>query len=280
MKCKNCGKDLPDNSKFCKYCGSKDLDDSKEEKVYKELICYDCGKELPADSVFCQYCGSKNIGEKKTETKIDKPTNDTNENADVVEPKIKQNSESTQHTIKSTSSSQSNAKSYKTVFIVACIIACILGIGWVSTCSNQTSLQNKISDLEKKVSTAETKAKTAESKVKTAESNAINYKAKASKYDTVDDLANQTIYSDFRSDTYFVKGTSKTVTIYCNFNYYGEYTLNSSVSGSGVNLSWGNWSSSGTSIPMYVTCTSSGYGIITLTNTVNNHKIKIFVTGS
>lgn len=68
--------------------------------------------------------------------------------------------------------------------------------------------------------------------------------------------------------------------LYCNFS--GSYTVYPYVNGSGIDLSWGDWSGSGYNryCPMYITCTSSGYGTITLTNSYNIHKIIIFVTGS
>ena len=51
MKCSKCGRIIPDDSAFCRFCGSK---------VVRELecICPECGKENPVDSLFCRYCGS------------------------------------------------------------------------------------------------------------------------------------------------------------------------------------------------------------------------------
>ena len=61
-KCIDCGKELLDDSLFCQYCGSSNIqnfEDEKSKTVFKR--CIDCGKELPEDSDFCQYCGSKRV---------------------------------------------------------------------------------------------------------------------------------------------------------------------------------------------------------------------------
>ena len=64
--CRSCGKKLPYDSKFCQYCGSNDLDDNIS--TINQIKCSNCGKLNPADSAFCQYCGndlSIGIKEKK-----------------------------------------------------------------------------------------------------------------------------------------------------------------------------------------------------------------------
>ena len=81
IKCNDCGKELPDDSCFCQYCGSKNIkkvipqNDNPKRIIYKR--CMDCGKELPDDSEFCQYCGSKRVATVKddSETKIKKQPN-------------------------------------------------------------------------------------------------------------------------------------------------------------------------------------------------------------
>lgn len=52
MKCKNCGKDLPESAKFCLECG---------EKVEQELVCPSCGTILPLDAKFCLECGASMV---------------------------------------------------------------------------------------------------------------------------------------------------------------------------------------------------------------------------
>lgn len=46
MICPNCGTELSDDSRFCKYCGCGLI-----------RICPVCEKELPYDSSFCNHCG-------------------------------------------------------------------------------------------------------------------------------------------------------------------------------------------------------------------------------
>ena len=48
--CPNCGKPLPENSKFCPNCGAK---------VGEKAFCTKCGKEMPKGAKFCPECGEK-----------------------------------------------------------------------------------------------------------------------------------------------------------------------------------------------------------------------------
>ena len=51
--CKNCGKELADNAKFCGGCGSK-----IEAEPANENTCPACGAPVPANAGFCTICGS------------------------------------------------------------------------------------------------------------------------------------------------------------------------------------------------------------------------------
>ena len=53
MKCSKCGKEIPEESKFCSYCGAKAW----------LRHCLKCGAALSPDSVFCGYCGAKQMAE-------------------------------------------------------------------------------------------------------------------------------------------------------------------------------------------------------------------------
>ena len=53
MKCVNCGQEIPDNSQFCGYCGTK-----VEPKLSAKRFCPSCGKELKANAKFCTSCGA------------------------------------------------------------------------------------------------------------------------------------------------------------------------------------------------------------------------------
>ena len=55
MKCKMCGKEIEDNSLFCKHCGKNQQETMK---------CKMCGKEIEDDSIFCKYCGKSQQGKK------------------------------------------------------------------------------------------------------------------------------------------------------------------------------------------------------------------------
>ncbi len=49
MICQECGKEIRDGQKFCKYCGSR---------LSEPVICISCGKENKQGQKFCKYCGS------------------------------------------------------------------------------------------------------------------------------------------------------------------------------------------------------------------------------
>jgi class 3 adenylate cyclase len=59
MKCPNCLRENPEESKFCLECGKK-----------LELICPNCGKALPIGAKFCNECGHSLAG-RKEEAPID-----------------------------------------------------------------------------------------------------------------------------------------------------------------------------------------------------------------
>lgn len=52
IKCPTCGKELPENAKFCLECGSK-----IEVLADNEMICPSCGKKTPKGK-FCMECGA------------------------------------------------------------------------------------------------------------------------------------------------------------------------------------------------------------------------------
>lgn len=53
MKCNTCNNIIPDDSKFCKFCGAKIVVDNST------IECPSCHNQIPADSKFCPDCGSK-----------------------------------------------------------------------------------------------------------------------------------------------------------------------------------------------------------------------------
>jgi len=52
MRCKRCGQQIADNSKFCDFCGAKI--ESKAAKIF----CGNCGREIEPGSDFCGFCGT------------------------------------------------------------------------------------------------------------------------------------------------------------------------------------------------------------------------------
>jgi adenylate cyclase len=49
IQCATCGRENPDGSRFCGYCG---------ESLTRAMTCPSCGTELPADARFCLQCGA------------------------------------------------------------------------------------------------------------------------------------------------------------------------------------------------------------------------------
>lgn len=49
MYCRNCGKEISEESTYCLYCGVRQ----------KENYCRNCGKEIPNEAAFCPHCGLK-----------------------------------------------------------------------------------------------------------------------------------------------------------------------------------------------------------------------------
>lgn len=55
VACKNCGRELPDNAKFCKECGAEVV---VEELGGESQFCSSCGFKMPMNLKFCPQCGS------------------------------------------------------------------------------------------------------------------------------------------------------------------------------------------------------------------------------
>ena len=62
MKCANCNKEIPNDAKFCLYCGAK---------LNAEIICPHCATKLPQESLFCSNCGKQVKEENTTVDPID-----------------------------------------------------------------------------------------------------------------------------------------------------------------------------------------------------------------
>ncbi len=92
-KCLNCGKEIADAAKFCRYCGgavSAQKSDTKE--------CPQCHKAIPMTAKFCKFCGygfnesrrmsSKDAGEDKpTENEQSNNEQSNNEQSNIVKYK-------------------------------------------------------------------------------------------------------------------------------------------------------------------------------------------------
>ncbi len=60
MYCKNCGKQIDENSKFCQFCGCPIFDINRSRNTYYEgeiYKCPNCGEPLNSFTAFCPACG-------------------------------------------------------------------------------------------------------------------------------------------------------------------------------------------------------------------------------
>jgi hypothetical protein len=64
MKCPDCGKNNPSNSKYCSSCGSK---------LEKQISCSKCGSIIEPGARFCSQCGTKVTGNSAAAVKPAKP---------------------------------------------------------------------------------------------------------------------------------------------------------------------------------------------------------------
>lgn len=58
MKCSSCGKEIPDESTCCTYCGHKETGINQKQ-------CPVCEKFIPEGSPFCLHCGASLLTEKE-----------------------------------------------------------------------------------------------------------------------------------------------------------------------------------------------------------------------
>lgn len=57
MKCKNCGNEIIEGSKFCVVCGEPIVEVEEEVVTLQSFICLNCGYGIDDDSKFCPMCG-------------------------------------------------------------------------------------------------------------------------------------------------------------------------------------------------------------------------------
>ena len=57
MKCKSCGKDCPEDMRFCGYCGKPLAEVDEAQDSAKHRRCVACGRVIDWNDNACQYCG-------------------------------------------------------------------------------------------------------------------------------------------------------------------------------------------------------------------------------
>lgn len=57
MKCMNCNQEVPNNAKFCRFCGTALQMSSALSSDNSQIICKECGNKISSQVRFCKYCG-------------------------------------------------------------------------------------------------------------------------------------------------------------------------------------------------------------------------------
>lgn len=121
MKCKNCGKDLNENAKFCRYCGTQvQKETMPPDEELEFLLCVKCGTKNSKKAKYCKICGVPIIdaSDQKTEP-IKKTANEHKIVRDEIKPaekiNVKEEPESTETYDKDAALNQGTANEYKII---------------------------------------------------------------------------------------------------------------------------------------------------------------------
>lgn len=72
MLCQHCGSELSEGAKFCRRCGTKQVEIKKEQQIREKTesfrFCRECGSELSKEAKFCRKCGAKQTEDPLTVT--------------------------------------------------------------------------------------------------------------------------------------------------------------------------------------------------------------------
>lgn len=133
MKCKKCGADIPEGSKFCNECGAKieqvALSKGSEPKSTESYKCEKCGKIIPNNSVFCPECHAYQSNNFKSDNKINDISKSITENKSVTVPEKSSNKKPIYRT------------SHFYVALLITLILCVTAVIAISQVSQPESLQ-------------------------------------------------------------------------------------------------------------------------------------------
>ena len=132
MFCTKCGKQIEENTKFCVYCGDKQVDTSasnvqntslqdqnlgnvEQNSGHTEIgsfHCTKCGKQIEENTKFCVYCGAKQMNFSSSfERNLQNPS------------PLPQN-------VKNTKTVSSSLEMTVSILIVLVVVACVAGGIW------------------------------------------------------------------------------------------------------------------------------------------------------
>ena len=256
MNCIYCGKQLPEDSEFCVYCGNP------IEKA-QTPHCSKCGGSVPNDSGFCPYCGTPC---ENAHNKLDNPK---------IETSFATMEVGHQNTSVHTKKKKATKKQVLLIILGAVFVLALLGLNVYQLIVNRALEQ----DLQKQT----TQLKDAQSDVRDWKDTAYEYKAKTKNVDEIYDFlsSRSPSYASYlfnASDSIVVmdkNAGTRAVTITTAFNAHVSYSI--SFRGLAAHAEFAEDTWYGNTTHINITPNFAGTTIITITNDYNNQSIKILV---
>lgn len=145
MKCKHCGKEIPEDANYCPYCTVK----IENKEIQK---CQNCGADLPEGAVYCPYCTVK------VEEEQNALNNENSEQESTVSDTTEDTSNQNEETLSLNAAGEAAAempkpKSKKKLFIILAVscLALILCVGGYFIYLN---IQSPLKVISKKIEAA------------------------------------------------------------------------------------------------------------------------------
>lgn len=243
MLCSHCGKEIPNDSLFCSFCGQKN----------EGAVCPTCGAALEEDSVFCSACGTK----------------------------IHEQSDPAAETPASGQAKMPNGKKKRAVAIILLAVALALSAAGNAYLGFESSSQkNQIVSLEADISRLTEENTSLDKMLSQTEKKADSLETAGNVYSGIKSFASSSSANTFKQNkdlyTYsnaviLKKGKTASISIvWANSGTIYWECSNQSV----ANPNWQDgWK--GSTATLDVTGLKVGTAILTISNSFNDHELKI-----